>query len=355
MRTRLIPSKTTRLNNIMTDEQTRFLHLIDELRNANQLLIDGFGALQEINIDNDSYHIPHQLMASGLERMMKCFISVVYHGRTGVFPDIVFMKGLGHDLNKLKSEVLEKHYGGRCRPFLDTEFNALTTDSHLKDAVSILSNFGKLGRYYNIDVISGSPRNPVDPKAEWKALESRIESPVPYLSDTERLHQEYYPRVNSLIIGRLERLVRAIALQFTIGDHIDLKGYIRQASVTFSNFRNLHDEELGKIDYRRSVKVLQRRKHNWVKRSETEILDSNYPTQIVKRNNFEGDWPFRADCVILQCIDSTFLIVNIDGYAYSLNGAANSRFNIPSAHDAGIAILGKSVGPFIKMARELVL
>lgn len=196
------------------------------------------------------------------------------------------------------------------------------------------------------------PKKPIDPKAEWKTLELCIESPEPYLLDYERLHQEYYPRVNALLIGRLERFVRAIALQFTIGDHRDPKKYIRQVSMTFSNFRSLEDNDLGKTDYRRSVKVLQNKQHNWVKRSENEIINGGL-ARIVNRSEFEGDWPFRADRVILECVDSTFLIVNIYGYAYSLNGAANSSFNISSAHDAGVAILGKSVGPFIEMAWEL--
>lgn len=337
----------------MTDEQIRLTHLIDELSNANELLVDGFGALQEIDFDNYSYYIPHQLIASGLERLMKCFISVVHHGRTGVFPDMAFMKDLGHDLDILKNKVWQSYYGGRNRPFVDAEYNVLMNDQHLADIIKILAHFGKFGRYYNIDIIAGSRKGPIDPKAEWKALESRLESPVPYLSDYERLYREYYPRVNSLIIARLERFVRAIALQFTIGDHVDPKKYVRQASATFSNFRNLSSETLGENDYRRSVKRLKYEKFNWVKRSEAEILNRNCFALIVERNYFKGDWPFRAEHVVLECIDSTFLIVNIHGYDYSLNGAASSHFNIPSAHDAGVAILGKSVGPFIDLALEL--
>ncbi len=337
----------------MTDEQTRFLHLIDELHNANQLIIDGFGALQEIDISNNFYHIPHQLMASGFERLLKCFISVVHHGRTGTFPDMNFMKRLGHDLVQLKDEIWQNYYGGRNRPFIDGEFNALASDQHLIDAITVLSLFGRFGRYYNLDVVAGSPHQPVDPETEWKALEARIESPVPYLSDIERLHQEYYPRVNSLLVGRLERFVRAIALQFTIGDHIDPSRFIRQASGTFSNLRNLRDESLGQNDYRRSVKILQSKKDNWIKRSDNEILAGDNQTQVVERRNFSGDWPFRTDRVILECADSTFLIVNIDGYAYSLNGSARSRYNLPSPHDAGMAILGKSIKPFIDMTLKL--
>lgn len=337
----------------MTDEQIRLTHLIDELRNANELLVEGFGSLQEIDFDKNSYHIPHQLIASGLERLMKCFISVVHHGRTGMFPNMEFMKDLGHDLDSLKAEIWQSYYGGRNRPFVDTEYNVLMNDQSLADAIKILTNFGKFGRYYNIDIIVGSRKKPIDPKAEWKALESRLESPVPYLSDHERLYREYYPRVNSLIIARLERFVKAIALQFTIGDHVDPKKYIRQASVIFSNFRNLDSENFGENDYRRSVKILKHEKFNWVKRSEAEILNRNCFARIVERDDFEGDWPFRAEQVVLECIDSTFLIVNIHGYDYSLNGAASSHFNIPSTHDAGVAILGKSVGPFIDLALEL--
>ncbi len=337
----------------MTDEQIRFLHLVDELSNANQLITDGFGALQEIDTSNNFYHLPHQLMASGLERLMKCFISVVQHGRTGAFPDRAFMRDLGHDLKGLTAEILKNYYGGRDRSFVDAEFNAIKADQHLSDAIEILSQFGQVGRYYNLDVVAGSPCNPVDPKSEWESLEARVESPVPYLSDIERLHREYYPRVNSLLVARLERLVRAIALQFTIGDHSDPQKNIIRASVTFDNFRNIRDASLGQNDYRRSVKILQRKKDNWVKRTDVEILHGSNPARIVKRQGFNGDWPFRAESVILECVDSTFLIVNIDGYAYSLNGSAISRFNHPSAHDAGVAILGKSIGPFITMARDL--
>ena len=37
----------------------------------------------------------------------------------------------------------------------------------------------------------------------------------------------------------------------------------------------------------------------------------------------------------------------------SLNGAAASRYGYPFPHDAGMAILGKSIDPFIDMAFKL--
>ena len=44
-----------------------------------------------------------------------------------------------------------------------------------------------------------------------------MEDLIPYLSDMERLHRDYYPRVNCALIARMERLVRTIAMQFTLG------------------------------------------------------------------------------------------------------------------------------------------
>ena len=55
----------------------------------------------------------------------------------------------------------------------------------------------------------------------------------------------------------------------------------------------------------------------------------------------------------VECRDDLFCIVNIGGYDFALNGAARSRFGLPFAHDAGVAVLGKSVGPFIEMAHGL--
>lgn len=151
----------------------------------------------------------------------------------------------------------------------------------------------------------------------------------------------------------MERLTRAIALQFTIGDHVDQNGRLRQASGIYTEFRNLRDEELGTTQYCRSVQNLNQKKENWIKRSEQEIVNGEWPTRIITKAEFGEAWPFRTDRVIVECQDNLFYIVHIDGYAFGLNGAARSRFKIPCPHEEGVAVLGKSVSPFINMAFEL--
>lgn len=40
------------------------------------------------------------------------------------------------------------------------------------------------------------------------------------MDDTERLCRDYYPKVNAKLIAVMERLVRAVSLQFTLGGHL---------------------------------------------------------------------------------------------------------------------------------------
>ena len=335
------------------DDPVRFVCLLDELETSRELLKSGFGHLQEIDIGSTFYHLPHQLLSSGFERLMKCYIAVVRKGRDRAYPDRAAMKSLGHDLVSLVETICTKHYGGTQRALVHQDLAFIRTDPVLNDCVRILSLFGKMGRYYNLDVVAGAGHVPMDPRAEWEALESRMEDPIPYLGDLQRLHREYYPRVNSGLIARMERLVRAIAMQFTLGGHADPGGELRQLSVVYQEFRNLRDYQFGTVDYRRSVEVLRADADQWVRRSEQEIAASGWPSLAVIRAEFGGEWPFRDDRVTVECREGLFCIVNIGGYDFALNGAARSRFGLPFAHDAGMAVLGKSVGPFIEMAHGL--
>ena len=183
-------------------------------------------------------------------------------------------------------------------------------------------------------------------------MERSIEDVTPYLGldAIEALHRDYYPRVHSKIIAKIERFIRAIAMQFTLGNH---GGKLQHFSEVFSSFRNLMDEKLGTTDYRRSVKILQREQENWTKRTEEEIQKSHWPSEKIPKEQFSGEWPFRSDQVIIECREAFFCIVNIQGYDFALNGAAASRYKYPMPHEAGIAILGKSIVPFIDMALDL--
>ena len=229
----------------------------------------------------------------------------------------------------------------------------IQTDTVLNDCMRILSLFGMKGRYYNLDVVAGDAHEPIDPESEWKELERRVENPVSYLDDQESLLRDYFPRVNRKLIGRMERLVRAIAMQFTLGGHAGPGSEIRRLSSVYLEFCNLRSDEFGNVDYRRSVEILKRDQDCWNKRSDEEISAEGWPKAILRKAEFDGEWPFRRDRVIVECREKLFYVVNIDGYDFALNGAARSKYRFPGVHEAGIAVIGKSVGPFIQLAAEL--
>jgi len=333
--------------------QIKDMCLYEELNTAYQLIVTGLGELQEIDMGNDFYHLPHLLLASGLERFMKCYICLVYEAKEGKYPDFNMLKNLGHDLSKLNEEIITNYFAENSRPALKEDLVFLKDDEKLKIILKILSEFGKYARYYNLDVVTGRlPPSSFNPKEEWEKLERSIEDPTPYLisNDQEGLYKEYYPRVNSQIIAIIERFVRAITRQFTLGGHGEklLRYYI-----PFSPFLKLMDDDLSTKDYRRSVQVFQIKKEAWIKRTEEEVKKSPWPTKEIFKNRFSGDWPFRSDKVIVELRDRIFCIINIMGYDFALNGAAKSRFNLPCPHDAGLAILGKSISPFIDITLNL--
>ena len=326
--------------------------LIEELETARNLIESGFGELQEIRMDNDFYHLPQQLLASGFERLIKCYFCLVYEARHGQYPDTNFLKRLGHDLQKLKQTLTDDYFATNDIPLLYDDLEYLRNDNLLERIIHVLSEFGQKARYYNLDIITGSQQPPIDPKKEWEALERDIENPTPYLSpdSTEALYRDYYPRVNSKIIARLERLFRAVAMQFTLGNH---GGKLQQLSPTIMAFITLKNDDFGTTEYRRSVIISHQTKDQWSKRSKADVLNSHWPSTLISRENFNEDWPFSFDEVVIECREKLFCIINIEGYDFALNGAAKSRFGYPFPHDAGIAILGKSIGPFIDKAFSL--
>ncbi len=337
-----------------TENGGKVLALRKELETSRKLITAGFGNLQEIDMGNDFYHLAHLLMASGIEKLMKCFIILIEHSRSGSYPSSELVRKFGHDLDKLLNSICDKYYDVNTCLLLANELAFLKKDnSLLRKCVQILSEFGGQGRYHNLDYVTGRNARSIDPETKWKELETTFEDIRPYGNDEKALLREYYPRVNARIISVLERMVRAIALQFTLGCHAKDGSIVKQQYVVYRDFIRLTNEEFGTVDYRRSVEILRRDRHKWIKRSERAVLKSKWPSRVLHRRDFGDEWPFRVDRVIVQRKDSIFCLVYIDKYMFALNGAASSRFDLPSPHDTGEAILGKSIGRFIDIARSL--
>lgn len=343
-------------NRMAEIENIKYFALFEEFETSDKLIKLGFGELQNINLTNDFYFLPFQLLSQGFERFMKAYICLGYFHRNEELPNFRYLKDLGHDLEKLLKEIIDNYYFDFNRPqfVLDNEF--IQTDSDLKELLFILSEFGKLARYHNFDLITDNARIGVNTKKLWAEFEDKILDSKDYekLIDFNLSH-EVYQKISTYIIIVFEKYLSAISRQF-IFKCLGQKGLQLSAS-TFFDFGMLYEKDFGKKDYRNQTtkyKEPPKKVHKRTMLDEFQRkVNPEFKSKKILKSEYNGDWPFYADEVIIECRQSHWCIVTIDSYDYALNGSAKGRYKLENPHDAGMAVLGKSISDFIKMALEL--
>jgi len=341
----------------MNDETLKKLSLNEELNTSIRLIKLGFGEYQNLDMANDFYYLPFQLISSGFERFMKCYICFGHYEKVGEFPNPkLFRNKLGHDLIKLKKHITENYFQENSKALID-DLVFLKTDKDLEKLIELLSEFGKFARYFNLNVVTGEVDPGIDVKASWEEYETSYllndKELLAKLSDVET-QKEVLDYITRNIIIKLEQFTRALSRQFTLGK---LGVLAQQYSSIVYDFLLLKDYELGSIDYRKNTTIYEQREYKPHKRTIKDDYNRNrnkdYKSQLITKESFDGEWPFYADEVTIECRQKFWCIVTIDNYDYALNGAAKGRYKLEDVHEAGMAILGKSVGEFINMALKL--
>lgn len=337
----------------MINEETRKkLALDNELRTSIKLIKLGFGEYQNLNTENDFYFLPFQLLSSGFERLLKCHICLGHLEKEGSYPEAkLISKKLGHDLLKLKKHIIENHFNTQNISKLYNDLEYLK-DRELEKLLSLLSEFGKYARYYNLDIVTGAAKPSENTKLLWEDYETELMKKLNLISKLESNEQanEAVHIVTREIIIKLERFVRAITRQFTLGR---LGQQARMLHPHVSEFIQLRDEEFGNTNYRSQTTRYNARKkaHKNTFWNKLKVICNR--KRVIKKKNFNGDWPFCHEKVVVECWDEYYYIVVIKGKPYALNGLAQARYKFESVHDAGMAIIGKSIDPFIDIAKEL--
>lgn len=241
----------------MSKETLKDIYIHDELLTTFRLIEIGFGEFQNLDLANDFYHLPFQLLSSGFERLMKCHICFGYHEKNNSYPDSKYLKKCGgkngHDLIELKSNILKSYFSIHKTPVLKEDFGFLSNDEDLEKLLYLLSEFGKYSRYYNLDVVTSAAKPSTDVKSLWTDFENSILTSNPELlkkaMDIE-FQEEVLDSVQREIIIKLELFVRAVCRQFTIGK---LGAKALQFSNVLHPFIMLGDDELGNRDYRKKT------------------------------------------------------------------------------------------------------
>ena len=345
----------------MNDEQIKDIYLIDELQTSAKLIELGFGEFQNLSLGNDFYYLPFQLLSSGFERLMKCHICLGFHEQHNKYPGSKYLKKCGgkggHDLLELRKTILSEYFSTHGIPVLVEDLDFLQQDNNLDQLVYLLSEFGKFARYYNLDIVTSAEKPSINVKQLWEDYESKLIRSNPELLiklGNFETAEEVLDYTKRQILIKLEKFSRAISRQFTIGQ---LGKKALQYSGVLYDFILIKDQDLGNKNYRVRTTRYQKKEQRPHNRNVLDEIqrktNKNYRHAIIKKSDFSGDWPFYHDEVTIECREKHWCIVTIDNKDYALNGSAQGRYKLESVHDAGMAILGKSVGPFIQMALKL--
>lgn len=131
----------------------------------------------------------------------------------------------------------------------------------------------------------------------------------------------------------------------------------KQYSGDIYNFLSLKDDDLGKTIYKNITREVEKVNVAPYKRTNTDELERNinpnFKSKKIKKTDYEQDWPFCAEEVILELRNRYWAIITIDGWDYALNGTASNKYKLELVDDAGMIIYGKPFYKFIDMAREL--
>lgn len=345
----------------MTEKILKDIYLYDELQTAFKLIELGFGEFQNLDIANNFYHLPFQLLSSGFERLMKCHICLGYYEIHDTYPDIDYLKRCGgktgHDLIKLKNTIATSFFSTHNIPVLQEDLDLLKNDKDLEQLIDLLSEFGKYARYYNLDIVTSSAKPSIDVKLRWEDYENNLLTLNPKLlhelGNFETQDKIFY-YTNRIILIKLEQFTRAICRQFTMGKLG--KKALQFSSILFP-FILLKDDELGNRNYRKETTRYKEKDRNVQTRTLLDELqrktNKRYNHAVIRKEEFNGEWPFYHDEVIIECREKYWCVVTIDNKDYALNGNAQGRYKLEDVYEAGVAILGKSVGPFIEMALKL--
>ena len=319
----------------------KYFALNEEFRTANKLIRLGLGELQNISLSNDFYFLPFQLLSQGLERFMKAYVCLGYCFSKNELPPAKYILSLGHDLEKLLGEIIKEYYiihnGEQFK--IDKKF--LIENERLKQLLFILSEFGKLARYHNFDVITDNKKIGINPTELWENFENKI---APNTSD--RLQKllnpdskhEIFDGISRTIVTVFEQFISALTRQFIFGTLGQLGKQLISGTSLF-DFGLVYQGKFGVTDYKKETNYFKQRQKKSTKRTIADEVrrrfNSNYKSKRITKKQFRGEWPFLVDEVIIECRHERWCVVTIEKKDYALNGTAKGRYKIETPHEGG--------------------
>lgn len=277
-------------------------------------------------------HVSLQLLASGIERVLKILLLIKDKHLAGSFPELQKARKRfknydnGHGIKKMLDELIvySNTVGLMNRiPMVIEDMEYLKQDQNFKTFIEILTEFSIQHRYYYIDtiVLENQNGNP-NPFQKFKEYICNFHEGV----DVSQLtcEQEETLIISNTIIC-IEKGVRAISRFFTHDfDELGRKYYN-----DFSSFILLNDKDLGELKYAEKKKLPS---ENYKPISQYSfsflriILFSKSKTIYAKQYS---DWAFTVTQVKVYSQSEKFFFTKINNEIFALTGSTSIKYKIP--------------------------
>ena len=217
--------------------------LSEELDTATKLIEFGLTDLRE-QASEGFHHLPLQLLAQGLERLLKLTYVLAVLEDSGELPSIREMRKYSHDLERLADDLI-RLIAPTHRVQVDLEF--IRSDGDLRSLLRLLSNFGQESRYHHLNALldPASVQVENDPSRQWSEFEDEFISRRPDWIErfgTYDGQEEIFREAATAIAALVDRLSRAITRMWTQGA---LPEEAARYSPQLMKFLLLRDEQLG--------------------------------------------------------------------------------------------------------------
>jgi len=197
----------------ITDDSLKLLFLEKAINESVNLINCGLDYFSKINFTNNDlvYSLSFLHLSRGFELLMKCMICYKKYDNTKDrkrfkkhFPAKEDMMHYGHNLNRLRKEIM-KNYQGLFRgktsntkwiSQLKEDRDFISKDKKLIKILKIISIYGNKGRYYELDyVTSDNKKNNISPKSEMEKLIIEL------LKKDEQLRKTFINNEDDLLIS----------------------------------------------------------------------------------------------------------------------------------------------------------
>lgn len=321
------------------------IRLGDELDNSIKQIIYGLKELQITIKETSYYFITFQLLASGIERLLKCSICYGKLFRQNKFPTVNEIKT--HEIDKLLITFINEYFKTKSIPALEEDYDFLTQDIFLKALIQSLSKFGNYARYYNLNVVTAAS-NKINIEEIWSELQLEFIHTRPDLMKKLVDEPDYKmvdDEISRYFVSCFEKFVRAITRQFSLGD---MGEEPKHYTGTYFHFLTLSNEKIGTTDY--FDKFFKKE----VRKPIDNTPSDNVKSKVIKRGEISGQWPFKnVESVTIQKRLNNCVTIVVDSKVYALNGLAEQILKLPFPIDADIAYKGRSLHYFIETALAL--